>query len=79
MEQKLTPELKHLKEEFDFTYKKIGELEWALATIFYGKKAICISEQDILRDQLDLYHENMQILLEKIKREVRNANTNIKK
>ncbi len=40
MEKNLMPELKSLKEEFDFLHKKIGELEWELATIFYDRKAV---------------------------------------
>lgn len=32
MEKKLTPELKSLREEFDFLHKKIGDLEWEHAT-----------------------------------------------
>ncbi|WP_411167440.1 hypothetical protein ACH36K_09745 [Clostridium sp. MB05] len=40
MEKKLTLELKLYKEEFDFLHKKIGELEWEIATIFYGRKAV---------------------------------------
>ena len=40
MSKKLTPELEKLKEEYDFLHKRIGELEWEIATIFYDKKAI---------------------------------------
>lgn len=38
MDKKLTLELKKLKEEFDFLHKKIGELEWKIATIFHCQK-----------------------------------------
>ena len=48
MEKKLTPELKLYKEEFDFLHKKIGELEWEIATIFYGRKAVTRSEIETL-------------------------------
>lgn len=74
MDKKLTPELKKLKEEFDFLHNKIGELEWEIATIFYGRKAILQSETEILYEQLDNYRDNMGILLEKVKKEVREAN-----
>ena len=47
MDKKLTLELKKLKEEFDFLHKKIGELEWKIATIFYGRKAVFGNEIDI--------------------------------
>ena len=40
MEGNLTPKLKSLKEEFDFLHKKIGELEWELATIFKDEKLL---------------------------------------
>lgn len=40
MDKKLTPELKALKEEFDFLHKKIGDLEWEIATIFYGNEVV---------------------------------------
>lgn len=40
MAKSVPPELREYKEEFDFLHKKIGELEWELATIFYGRKAI---------------------------------------
>ncbi|KQU24979.1 hypothetical protein J7E55_26610 [Bacillus sp. ISL-53] len=55
MEKKLTPELKKYKEEFDFLHKKIGELEWEIATIHYGRKAVASSEYETLEAQLDNY------------------------
>lgn len=55
MDKKLTAELKLLKEEFDFLHKKIGDLEWEIAMMFYGKKAIKSSESEILYEQLDNY------------------------
>lgn len=48
MDKKLTPELKKLKGEFDFPHKKIGELEWKITTIFYGRKAVFGNEIDVL-------------------------------
>jgi uncharacterized coiled-coil DUF342 family protein len=74
MDKKLTLELKKLKEEFDFLHKKIGELEWKIATIFYGRKAVFGNEIDILYEQLDNYRENMGILIEQIKEETTKAN-----
>lgn len=74
MDKKLTPELKVLKEEYDFLHKKIGDIEWEIAIIFYGKKAILSSETDVLHEQLDNYRANMEILIEKIKKEVTKAN-----
>lgn len=74
MKKGLTPELKALKEEYDFLHKKIGELEWERATLFYGKKAIKASESEDIQAQLDNYRENMGLLLEKVHRAVREAN-----
>ena len=74
MEKKFTPELKSYKEEFDFLHKKIGELEWEIATIFYGRKAVFQREIEELEDMLENYRCNMGILLEKIRNEVRKAN-----
>ena len=53
MEKNLTPELKKYKEEFDFLHKQIGELEWELATMFYGQKAIFKSEIDLKNEKLE--------------------------
>lgn len=74
MEKKLTPELKSLKEEFDFIHKKIGDLEWELATIYLGKKAILRTEREDLEERIDNYRANMCLLIEKIKQAVTEAN-----
>ena len=74
MEKRLTPELKRLKEEFDYLHKKIGELEWENATKLYGKSAMLRSEMDTACIQLENYKENMDILIERIKSEVTKAN-----
>jgi hypothetical protein len=74
MEKALTPKLKSLKEEFDFIHKKIGELEWELATIRYGRKAILAREYNMIEDQLANYRENIGILIMKIKDVVDEAN-----
>lgn len=74
MENKLTPKLKEYKEDFDFLHKKIGELEWERATIFYGRKGYKQSEMDILEDQLESYIYNINLLIERIKNEVTKAN-----
>ncbi|MDD2979123.1 MAG: hypothetical protein PHN80_04050 [Hespellia sp.] len=74
MDKKLTPKLKSLKEEYDFLHKKIGELEWEIATKFYGRKAVLRSESETLEEQLDNYRANMGILIEKIRNEVTEAN-----
>ena len=73
MSKKLTPELEKLKEEYDFLHKRIGELEWEIATIFYDKKAIFESDEEKIYAQLNNYRENMGILIERIKDEVRKA------
>ena len=70
MEKKLTPELKKLKEEFDFIHKKIGELEWERATLYFGRKAVFSSEVELLREHLDNYYGNKEVVIEKIKQEV---------
>lgn len=74
MENKLTPELKSYKEEFDFLHKKIGELEWEIATIFYGRKTVFRSEIELLEDSLQNYRSNIEMLVEKIRNEVRKSN-----
>lgn len=74
MEKKLTPELKLYKEEFDFLHKKIGELEWEIATIYYGRKAVARSEFETLEDRLENYRDNIGMLVEKIRDEVAAAN-----
>jgi predicted nucleic acid-binding Zn-ribbon protein len=74
MEKSLTPKLKSLKEEFDFLHKKIGELEWELATVFYGRKAVTSTEIETVEAQLDNYRDNMGILMGKIKAAVSEAN-----
>ena len=74
MEKKLSPELKALKEEYDFLHKKIGELEWEIATIYLGRKAIAKSEREDLEHRLDNYLQNISLLLEKVKEEVSIAN-----
>lgn len=74
LEKKLTPELKLYKEEFDFLHKKIGELEWEIATISYGRKAVPRLESDTLFYRLDNYRDNIGMLVEKIKEEVAVAN-----
>ena len=77
MEKKLTPELKTLKDEFDFIHKKIGELEWKRATIYYGKKAVLSSEYDKIDTQLKNYRENICILINEIENTVRNTNKTV--
>ena len=47
------PELKSYKEEFDFIHKKIGDLEWELATIYLGRKAILGSDIEKIEAQLE--------------------------
>jgi predicted nucleic acid-binding Zn-ribbon protein len=74
MAKNLTPELKSYKEEFDFLHKKIGELEWEIATIYYERKAVLRSEFEILEDQIESYRANIEILLERIRNEVTKAN-----
>ena len=74
MEKKLTPELKLYKEEFDFLHKKIGELEWEIATIFYGRKAVTRSEIETLEDRLEKYRAKIGMLVEKNRNEVTEAN-----
>lgn len=74
MENGLTPELKKCKEEFDFLHKKIGELEWEIATVFLGRKAVARSQIELLEEQLNNYRANISILLDKVQDEVLKAN-----
>ncbi|TGB03535.1 hypothetical protein [Halobacillus salinus] len=74
MGKKLTPKLKSYKDEFEFLHKKIGELEWDLATIYYGRKAVLRSEYESLEDRIQNYKDNIEMLVEKIRDEVAEAN-----
>ena len=74
MEKNLTPKLKLYKEEFDFLHKKIGDLEWEIATIFFGRKAVIRREIEALEDRLENYRANIGMLVEKIRDEVTEAN-----
>ena len=75
----LPPELKAYKEEFDFLHKKIGDLEWELATIFLGRKAVISSEREVIEEQLENYRANMCILLTKDRDEVSRINSSKRK
>lgn len=75
----LPPELKAYKEEFDFLHKKIGDLEWELATIFLGRKAVISSEREVIEEQLENYRANMCILLTKVRDEVSRTNSSKRK
>ena len=68
------PELKSYKEEFDFINKKIGDLEWELATIYLGRKAILGSDIEKIEAQLENYRENISILIENVRDEVQRIN-----
>ncbi len=70
----LTPELRTYKEEFDFIHKKIGELEWELATMYLGKKAVKRSDVEMIEDQLENYRSNIGILVAKVREEVSRVN-----
>lgn len=70
MQKNLTPELKSYKEDFNFLHKKIGELEWELATIFYKREPVTESEFETLEDQLENYRANIGMLIEKIKNKI---------
>ena len=74
MEKNLTPKLKLYKEEFDFLHKKIGDLEWEIARIFFGRKAVIRTEIEALEDRLENYRANIGMLVEKIRDEVTEAN-----
>ncbi|WP_154666672.1 hypothetical protein [Intestinimonas massiliensis (ex Afouda et al. 2020)] len=74
MRKELTPELKKCKEEFDFLHKKIGELEWELATVYYGREAVLRSQIELLETQIENYRVNIAILVDKVRDEVSKAN-----
>ena len=75
MDKKLTPELKKMKDEYDFLQKRISDLIWEKAILFYGRKAVLTSERDTLDEQIDNYSDNVSILLEKVRDEVSRANS----
>ena len=66
--------MKSYKEEFDFIHKKIGDLEWELATIYLGRKVILDSDIEKIEAQLENYRENISILVEKVRDEVQKIN-----
>lgn len=72
--EKLTPELKLYKEEFDFLHKKIGELEWERATIYFWGKDVPRLEIETLEDRLENYRSLIGMLIEKIEDEITEAN-----
>ena len=75
MDKKLTPELKKMKDEYDFLQKRISDLIQEKAILFYGRKAVLTSERDTLDEQIDNYSDNVSILLEKVRDEVSRANS----
>lgn len=66
--------IKALKAEFDFLHKKIGELEWELATIHLNRLGVPLAEIETIREQLENYRDNMEILIEKVHEEVSRSN-----
>ena len=72
MSKEISSEMKKFKEEFDFIHKKIGELEWERATIFYGRKGVAQRELDLIDEQIENYRNNMLILIEKVKEYIKN-------
>ncbi len=71
MDKKLTPELKKLKEEFDYLHEKIGELEWKRSIMYYERKGVLRFEIEELEDRIKNYRENMALLLNKVSDEIR--------
>ena len=67
MDKNLPPELKQMKEEYDFLHKKIGELEWEMATMYLNRIGVRRSDIDLLEDQLENYRNSMGLLIEKVK------------
>ena len=74
MKKKLTPQLEEYKKDFEYHHKKIGELEWKLATIFYGKKAVARTEIDKLEIRLENHRVFMSNLIEDIQDEINKVN-----
>ena len=78
MDKNLPPELRHMKEEYDFLHKKIGELEWDMATMYLNRIGVYRSDIELLEDQLESYRNSMGLLLEKVKKHISNSKRNIK-
>lgn len=74
MEKGLTPELKKLKEELDFLHKKLADLDWEIATMYYGEKTILGSEADALYERRENYVANIELVIEQIKQAVTKTN-----
>ena len=70
MNKQLTPELKSLKQDFDFIHKKVGELQWKIAIMHYGRIAVPIQEKELLHDELEHWINDMRVLLKAINAEV---------
>lgn len=70
MNKQLTPELKSLKQDFDFVHKKIGELQWKIAIMHYGKVAVPLNISEPLYKELEHWIKHMDLLINNIKMEV---------
>ena len=70
MNKQLTPELKSLKQDFDFIHKKIGEAQWKIAIMYYGRIAVPIKESELLRDDFEHWMNHMKTVLKEIDMEV---------
>ena len=70
MDKNLSPELRQMKEEYDFLHKKIGELEWEMATMYLNRIGVPRNEIELVEDQLDNYRQSMGLLIEKVKNHI---------
>lgn len=66
MNQHIPPELKKLKEKFDFLNKEIGELFWKKATLRYYTKLPYADKNERIDQQILNYQSNMNMLLDEI-------------
>lgn len=59
--------LNRLKEEFDFLYKRVRELEWEKSVLYKDRFGGPLPEIEKINIQLDNYIENIEIVIENVK------------
>lgn len=77
-EKYMNQDLKILKEEFDFLYKRIGELEWEKAISYKDRYGNSLEEIEKINKQLENYKENIEIIIERAEKYLR-ENDRLKK
>ena len=71
--------LNRLKEEFDFLYKRVAELEWEKSVLYKDRFGGLLSEIEKINIQLENYKENIGIVIERAEEYLRTNNRLIKR